>query len=274
MKRPSATGSHGRRRTPSAKLPISGSEPVFTDLVYGSPVGKVNNNCYAWALDEYRDSGGIKLQPGDLSRQSTNYNSVSCPFLKDRTLDDNKTRGIYMVDPKAKCRRGFYKIMAFIDKGNDYHWYKQHKDLMYRVSSGETVRSIAKELGVPPTNVVSPSPRPKPGDLVYVKNAKVFSHKQGFATGPLLRDASRRVIPDPRRANRNYGMYNYRTFCGAMCLRNAKPSQNQALKLQGLLDKRVRLLDARGKQPNELRAGGAKVQSRHARNIKVQNVRP
>lgn len=224
---------------------------MFSDLIFGTQRGTLNNNCYAWALDAYRENGGIKLQPGDLSLQSSNKNSVSCAFLKDRALDDSRSRGIRLVKPEARCPNGFYKIMAFIDKGNDYHWYKQHKDVLYRVSDGETLKTIAKELGVPMRNVVSPTPAPRKNDIVFVKNAGVFSHKQGFATRPILRDASGKIISDPRSCNRNYGMYNYKTFCGAMCIRNVRPKEARAKEvtkqetsvLQKLLRKRMQMPD-------------------------------
>lgn len=248
------------------KLPMSGSEPMFSDLVYGTTAGRLNNNCYAWALDAYRGSGGIKLQPGNMSSQTTNENASSCPFLRDRSMDDNRARGIYAVRAANKCRKGYYKIMAFIDKGNDYHWYKQHNNVLYRVRKGETPASIARELGVPPSSVVSATRAPKPGDLVYVRKAGVFSHKQGFATGPLLRDAAGNIIPDPRTANRDYGAYNYRTYCGSMCIKNVRPdepaqilSRREQDKLQSLLDKRVRLLHARGKKPGKNPRIGSKV---------------
>lgn len=233
------------------KLPLSGSEPLYSDLIYGTPRGKENNNCYAWALDAYRDSGGIKLQPGDLSGETSDRDSASCKFLVDRAMDDNRTRGIRSVPAAQRCPQGFYKIMAFIDKGRDYHWYKHHNNVLYRVRDGETLRTIARDLGVPMRDIVSPTPAPRPGDLVYVKRAGVFSHKQGFATGPLLRDAAGATIPDPRAANRNYGEYNYRTFCGAMCVRNVHPVQAQAVRatkrersiLQTLLAKRMAMPD-------------------------------
>lgn len=237
-------------RNAHRKLPVSGSEPLFSDLVYGTPQGKLNNNCYAWAIDAYRGSGGVKLQPGNMSRQSSNMNASSCAFLRDRSMDDNKSRGIYAVDPSKRCRRGFYKIMAFIDKGNDYHWYKQNGNMLYRVSDGETKQSIARDLQVPTRSVVCTSKSPRAGDLVYVRKANVFSHKQGFATGPLLRDASNKIIPDPRRANRNYGAYDYRTFCGAMCIRNVRPTSLGAIltkrengRLKNLLRKRIDMLE-------------------------------
>jgi hypothetical protein len=260
---------------PPRKLPASGAEPVFSDLIYGTPTGRLNNNCYAWAIDAYRDSGNIKLQPGDLSRQSTIDDSSSCAFLRSRALADNRARGISMVDPRRKCPAGYYKIMSFIDKGNDYHWYKQNGDLLYRVRPGDTPGSIARDLGVPRSAVVSPTPSPAPGDLVFVRKANVFSHKQGFATGPLLRDASGRTIPDPRRANRNYGAYDYRSFCGAMCVRNVRPTSRRAARvnapearaLHALLHKRLRILHPGLEQAAQVGRGRPEVQRRHARQV-------
>lgn len=203
-------------------MPLSGSEPLFSDLEYGTRGGTDNNNCYAYAIGSYRVSCGYKLQPGNLSRQSSNRDSSSCAFLSDRALDDNRRRGIYRANPDRACRKGFYKIMSFIDKGKDYHWYVQNGSLLYRVLPGETRSTIARKFGVPVRDVVFPERQPRPGDMVYVRNAGVWSHKQGLATGPLLVDAAKRVITDPRTANRNYGSLNYRTTCGAYCIRDIR----------------------------------------------------
>ena len=79
-----------------------------------------------------------------------------------------------LADPRKPCKKGYYKIMAFIDKGKDYHWYKQNGSLLYRVSDGETRQSIARDLGVPATSVVCPTDQLKLGDLV---------NKLGCSTG-------------------------------------------------------------------------------------------
>ena len=84
-------------------------------------------------------------------------------------------------------------------------------------------------------NIVTATQKPAPGHLVVIKRAGTFSHKQGLATGPLLRDAEGHTIPDPRFANRNYGDLNYTTFCGAMCVRaegiNATPAETNELRM-------------------------------------------
>lgn len=207
---------------PSRRLPLSGSEDTYTDLIYGTKRGKGNNNCYGYAIDHYRNAGNDKLQPGNVSKSPGDLNLGSCSALRLRTLADLKGRA-YTVDSDTACKPGYYKIMAFLSKGNDYHWYKQHKDALVRVSDKmRDLAALARALGVQPSQLLSPTKAPKPGDLVLVKNAGVWSHKQGFATGPLLRDACGKVITDPRKACRDYGHLNYTEFCGAFCVKKRR----------------------------------------------------
>jgi hypothetical protein len=225
------------RRAATRKLPTSGSEETYTNFVYGSPKGKVNNNCYAWAIGHYRNSGGVKLQPGDLSGALSDMSLSSCKDLKKRVMADSRAPGqkaMYVVNPRARCRKGFYKVMAFLDKDTDYHWYRQHKDLLYRVQAGNSLTSIATKLGVPPKQVVTSSKDAmKPNNVILVRDADVWSHKQGFATGPLLQDACGKVITDPRKACRDYGNYNYDTFCGAYCVEAKHPDIQNAIRAFG-----------------------------------------
>lgn len=234
----------GMGRALPKKLPASGSEPLFSDLYYGTPEGIDSYNCYAYALGSRRGRPGYKMQPGDLAHEPSDRDADSCPTLTQRALHDNRRRGIRTVAPAARCPKGSYKIMSFIDPGKDYHWYRQAGHALYRMRPGDTLASVAKELRVPRSAVVPPTPAPRPGDLVFVRNANVFSHKQGLATGPLLRDRSGKVIPDPRRANRDYGDLNYTRFCSAMCVRasGAKPTAGEAKNLRSLLRRRARML--------------------------------
>ena len=204
-------------------LPLSGSEETYTNMKFGSPRGIKNNNCYAWAIGHYDNAGGVKLQPGDLARLGGNMSLTSCKDLKARALKDSRAPGqkrMYAARPEQACRAGYYKVMAFLDPTTDYHWYRQHKDVMYRVKAGNSLTSIATKLGVPPRQVRATGNRPAPGSTVMIKDAGVWSHKQGFATGPLLDDACGKAIRDPRKACRNYGAYDYDTFCGAYCVRS------------------------------------------------------
>lgn len=209
--------------SPGARLPLSGSEDTYTDLVYGSPRGTTQNNCWAYAIDEYRNSGDTKLQPGNLSRQDGELQLEGCASLRGRAAGDLRGRA-YRELPERPCRRGFYKIMAFLAPGRDYHWYKQHGDALVTMPRKfRDLPAMARALGVSPSQLVSPRSDPRPGDLVLVKGAGVWSHKQGFATGPLLRDSCDRVITDPRRACRNYGGdMHYKQYCGSWCVRSKR----------------------------------------------------
>lgn len=211
------------RPSESPGLPVSGSEDVYSNATYGLRRGKGNNNCYAWAIDDYKNSGGQKLQPGNLSGAAGDMNLSSCAALAARAAADLKGRS-YRVSPEVACRRGYYKVMAFLAKGTDYHWYKQHQHALVRWPTDgrwKSVADMAKALGVPPANVYAPRDPPRPGDAVIVRNAGLWSHKQGFATGPVLRDACDRAITDPRKACRSYGHgLDYKDFCGAMCVKH------------------------------------------------------
>ena len=202
---------------------------MFTDDVYGTRRGQGNNNCYGWAIDEYRDDGGRKLQPGNLSDTALE-SLASCDQLRDRALADLRGAA-YAVDAGQACRKGYYKVMSFLDPGDDYHWYKQHRHALVRLTpETPTPAAVAKALGVPLRAVYSPSSAPGPGDMVLVKHANVWSHKQGFATGPLLRDACGTVIKDPRSACRTYGSLDYTRYCGALCVmaRNGRQAAREA----------------------------------------------
>ena len=229
------SGNAGRRNSPyptraplvASRLPVSGSENVYDDGVYGSPKGKGNNNCYAWAIDAYRNSGGRKLQPGNFSKLGGQLDLTSCAALRARALADLKGKG-YVVDAAQPCRRGYYKIMGFLDPGTDHHWYKQHRHALVKLSDQlRTVAAVARAMGVPPAQVYATTAAPKQGDTVLVRDAKVWSHKQGFATGPMLKDACGRAIADPRRACRSYGDLDYTTYCGALCVRSRRAKHVQ-----------------------------------------------
>lgn len=208
--------------TTTATLPVSGSEEPFTDLTYGTSRGRGNNNCYAYAIDTYRNSGGVKLQPGNLSRRNgSTVDLQSCDAITTRAMADLRGRG-YAAPAGKACKKGHYKVMAFLAPGNDYHWYRQHKDALVRLTAEvPTVAALAASMGVPASNVYAPSRSPRIGDVVLVKDAKLWSHKQGHATGPLLKDACDKAIRDPRVACKRYSeTLNYTRFCGAMCVKN------------------------------------------------------
>ena len=98
----------------------------------------------------------------------------------------------------------------------DFHFYKQHGRVKYTVKKGDTPTKIARFFKISLLQV--PSKLPVPGKTINIR-ANVWSHKLGWATGPLLYDAAGKVIKDPRKANRNYG-YKYSKFCCSFCVKN------------------------------------------------------
>ena len=203
--------------------PLSGSEPTFTNKYWGTSIGVGNNNCYAYAVGDYEKYRHQKSVPGDVSGRSRWYHSyTNCKSLPQRVVSDNPKK-VYVVKGNTRCKTGYYKVMMFVTGKNkkspfnngDFHFYKQHGLVEYRPMTGDTKTSIATFFKVStrkiPTVVV--------GKLMKIR-VNVFSHKRGWATGPLLKDAKGQVIKDPRKASRNYGGLNYNTYCSSFCVKN------------------------------------------------------
>jgi hypothetical protein len=207
-------------------LPLSGSESKFTNRRWGSQKGIGNNNCYAYAVGDYEAYRWQKSIPGDRSGLSNgNHSYTHCTGLPKRVISDNPTR-VYKTGANEKCKKGYYKVMMFVSPGRpsnyirqgDFHFYKQHGVVEYKIKPGDTVTSTAKFFKVPESRVKRAGPF-KVGKRIVFK-ANVFSHKRGWATGPLLTDAKGNSIRDPRKASRNYPGLNYERYCSSFCVKN------------------------------------------------------
>ena len=229
-------------------LPQSGSEKIFGYKLFGGK-GKHRDNCYDYAFnDDERHSQ--KSVPGDRSRNRfANSNFTNCKGFAKKVLADNPGKVYRCKDPNKVCRRGYYKVMSFVAPTNiygnstgDFHWYRQNKAVRYRIKTGDTVAGLARFFKVTPYvirkslgnqiqsknaldgKIANNSPRfPQKGPLLVPGRIIMFpinlwSHKQGWATGPQLIDASGKTISDPRKADRKYG-YNYSKFCSAYCVK-------------------------------------------------------
>lgn len=233
---------------------LSGAETTFSYKGWGD-IGLHRDNCYDYAFsnDERRLNKSV---PGDRAtarngRRFPNTDFRSCKGFVARVLADNPGNVYKCKNTNSVCRRGFYKVMSFVApgllNGGDFHWYKQHKAVRYRIRAGDTISGLARFFKVTPytirkaltkqtkptrkddgliadpnmrINMRQSGPALKPGRIItFPINA--WSHKQGWATGPLLIDASGKLITDPRRANRRYGI-NYSKFCSAFCIRAGK----------------------------------------------------
>lgn len=240
-----------RSKRPAVRMPQSGAEPTFKYSVWGD-VGRTRDNCYDYAFgDEERRNE--KSVPGNHSgRRFQNSNFRSCKNFDKRVLADNPGKVYKCKNPMKVCKRGYYKVMSFVAPTNiygnttgDFHWYRQNKAVRYKIKTGDTIAGISKFFKVTPyviRKALTKQQRPSSNNDGKIANKNVnfrqsgpaltpgriitfpinlWSHKQGWATGPLLVDAKNKVITDPRRANRKYG-YNYSKFCSAYCVRAGK----------------------------------------------------
>jgi hypothetical protein len=205
--------------------PLSGSEPKFVKGKWATPKGIGNNNCYAYAFGDYSAYRWQKSTPGNRSGLSNNgHNYTHCTDLPSRVVSDNPTK-VYKAKADEKCKKGYYKVMMFVSPGRptnyirqgDFHFYKQHGVVEYKVKKGDTVASIASFFKIPESRVRAAGPL-KVGKPIIFK-ANVFSHKRGWATEPLLEDAKGKVIKDPRKAARDYPGLNYEKYCSSFCVK-------------------------------------------------------
>ena len=202
--------------------PTNGSEIIFDDQPWRS-IGKGSNNCYAYAVNDFDLYRTQKSTPGNSMRIN---NSKLPPYetpagLKKRILLDNP-RKIYSTGACTKCKPNFYKMMMFVAMDGksfgDFHFYKQHSEVRYRVQPGDTYAKIAKFFAVPVSRVREAGPLVIDRKIQF--KADCFSHKQGYGTGPLLVDAKGKPIRDARYASKDYGFLNYTIYGGSFCVKN------------------------------------------------------
>ena len=250
------TNNKGRAKA----LPLSGAEPKYTWDPWGSTGKVHDNcydyafGSFSKKRTQKSVPGARSLTP------SNNLTFKTCKGISKLILSDNPGNVYHMTNPSARCRPGFYKVMCFVaptnDFGNftgDFHFLKQVGSVRYKVRPGDTVKGLAKFFRVKeevilkaiqsPKKAASPnngrisnsnsnlgvlqrlneinktSKRPAPGYIIEFP-VNLWSHKQGWAGGPLLVDASGKTIVDPRRANMNYKPgFHYSTFCSAWGVR-------------------------------------------------------
>lgn len=204
-------------------LPLSGGEVIFSRQPWKTK-GRRSNNCYAYAVNSYKSYRTKKSVPGDVSGLSKlPHTYTHCRDLKRRVISDNPKK-IYNVKPQTKCKKNYFKIMMFVapEKNSlfgygDFHFYKQHGKVKYTVRKGDTQKSIAEKFKIPLSRVRKHAPLTRGKTIVL--NVNAWSHKLGWATGPLLSDSCGKVIKDPRKACRKYS-HNYKTYCNSFCVKN------------------------------------------------------
>jgi len=193
----------------------------------------------------------------------------TCNGIAKRVLADNPGNVYKMKSGGEKPKPGFYKVMCFVaptnDFGNstgDFHWYKEISAIRYKIRRGDTITGLAKFFhvtsktirdailkGRASTNANNGRVANKNADL-HVLNGmsaaarnktpvpvgrvidfpvKLWSHKTGWAGGPLIVDASGKTITDPRKCDRKFTPgFHYTKFCSAYGVRRgfAKTGNN------------------------------------------------
>jgi len=203
-------------------LPLSGSEHEFRHPEWTKY--KVANNCYAYAFHDMRKWRPHKSVPGNQGTGSmVGHTYTHCKGIARKILEDNPGK-VKLAKPTTKCKPGFYKVMMVVapkdrngNPGGDFHFYKQHGIVNYRVRKGDTLANLAKFFKVPVGRLG------KAGDFKVGKVLRFmcncFSHKMGWATGPLLVGSDGALITDPRYTGRKYGL-NYSKYCNSFCVSN------------------------------------------------------
>jgi len=230
----------------AAKKKAAANATLFKWDPWGS-MGRHHDNCYDYAFGLNNIRSVNKDVPGNMSgNKAWGLTFTKCDGIAKRVLEDY--RGLaYRCKPSDPSPLGYYKVMNFVaPNGGDFHWYRETNAVRYKTRPGDTVTGLARFFRVTPAVIraaVAKGTKPKsasngriantnrnlpvlnqmvhsgsgairPGKVIQFP-VKLWSHKQGFATGPVLVDASGKTITDPRRANRAYPGLNYSKFCSA-----------------------------------------------------------
>ena len=239
------------KKKPCASTKKNSAATLFKWDPWGS-IGRHHDNCYDYAFGLNNPRAVNKNVPGNMSgNKAWGLTFQTCDGIARRVLEDYKGLAYKCSNGSQPCRAGYYKVMNFVSpNGGDFHWYRQTTAVRYKIRAGDTITGVAKFFRVTPETIraaVKKSQPPKsasngriantnrnlpllntyvrsgrgvmpPGKVIQFP-VKLWSHKQGWATGPILVDAKGRTIRDPRRADKNYPGLNYSRFCSAYCVK-------------------------------------------------------
>ena len=248
------------RRTAVRGLPLSGAERTFSWDPWGSKgVTHDNCYDYAFgSFSNNRTSKSVPGDRSGNKANGLTFRT--CDGIARRVLSDNPGSVYKMKSGSEKPKPGFYKVMCFVapsnDFGNttgDFHWYKEIRAIKYKIRRGDRLTALARFFKVTPmtirkalgsarvsTNKNNGRIANKNTDLVILNKltrtarpaetlpvgkvieipVKLWSHKTGWAGGPLIVDASGHTITDPRKSDRNFTPgFHYTKFCSAYGVR-------------------------------------------------------
>lgn len=235
-----------------APAPTNGYEPKYIpDILNKSFAYKETNNCLSYAIRgnninkelvaqcKSKEDCNVNFeQPGAASGQRGAMRKEglrTCPVVKKLVKSDLGDDFIPSTFYKP-CPKGFSKVALVVDKGTDYHWYRQNPKKKVKID-GEW------------------------------KHIGMWSHKDG--SNPVKDfDAKKRPIFNPQLASRDYGSdLNYEDFCGFFCVNRTK---RMHLKQGGKRKTRSKSrTSVNTRKTNQKLAGGSK--KRSTRNRRLSN---
>ena len=197
-------------------------KPVFTQGERWTKY-KGANNCYAYAIGDFRKFRSMKSIPGWWKGIRTNHPFTYCKGVKDLVLADGG-KNIRVVHPNAQCQAGWHKVVLVTSPQGDFHWARLNKSVRYFVKSQDTLRGVAKFFGVQPTVIKQALLRKGLKKLVPHRTiefkASVWSHKRGWATPPLLTGSDGKPLKGLKAHKQMaYKGMNYKNFCNTFCVR-------------------------------------------------------
>lgn len=121
--------------------PLSGSEPQYQPYKWNlNKKVKNNHNCYAYVINNIKESRIGKPQPGYFANlNSIKRDDYNCESFYKRLKKDNPS--LYLIDFETGCRKGFHKGFIALDKkkeDTDYHFYRQDKNGYWSHKPGRT----------------------------------------------------------------------------------------------------------------------------------------
>lgn len=138
--------------------------------VYKKSFVKDSHNCYSYFLNEvdykhakdckkikklWRNVSCLRPQPGAASgmpdiKIGNKKKQYTCKNMIKRTISDNKS--IYRTSRKKPCKKNYYKGALFIDKGVDFHFYREDKPGKWSHKQGSHIGSDVDAKGKPIKN--------------------------------------------------------------------------------------------------------------------------
>ena len=132
--------------------PTNGSEPKYIPQVLNKSKAYLEtNNCLSYALRGNKLNMELIKQCKDTSGCNVNFEQPGAASGKRKAMRDETLRTCPVVEKLTKadlahdfkdstfykkCPKGYSKVALVVDKGTDYHWYRQNPDSTWSNKDG------------------------------------------------------------------------------------------------------------------------------------------